>query len=236
MTDAVALVCPSCGACVAEGVRRCSHCDAPIATVRCSVCFTMSTPDAVHCAGCGRELGLEPIPRDGTLPCPDCNEAMSALDCGPGAAHDCGKCGGQFVEIAALRDLLERHSLDPGVARPRTTARIADTPVRYVACPVCRALMNRRNFGGASGVIVDVCAKHGTWFDCGELPRVLAFVEAGGLRYGREREAREHQRLADERAERAAAPSSVSTYASHADLDRHGSSLVGDFLASLFGD
>jgi Zn-finger nucleic acid-binding protein len=41
--------------------------------------------------------------------------------------------------------------------------------------------MNRRNFGGTSGVIVDVCARHGLWFDRGELPRVLAFVERGGL-------------------------------------------------------
>jgi Zn-finger nucleic acid-binding protein len=41
--------------------------------------------------------------------------------------------------------------------------------------------MQRRNFGKTSGVIVDVCAQHGTWFDPGELSRVLAFVEAGGL-------------------------------------------------------
>lgn len=41
--------------------------------------------------------------------------------------------------------------------------------------------MHRKNFGGRSGVIVDVCTSHGTWFDAEELPRVLAFVEAGGL-------------------------------------------------------
>jgi hypothetical protein len=41
--------------------------------------------------------------------------------------------------------------------------------------------MNRKNFGGTSGIIVDVCAKHGTFFDTGELPRVLAFVRRGGL-------------------------------------------------------
>jgi hypothetical protein len=41
--------------------------------------------------------------------------------------------------------------------------------------------MHRKNFGGRSGVIVDVCGAHGIWFDLEELPRVLAFVEAGGL-------------------------------------------------------
>jgi Zn-finger nucleic acid-binding protein len=196
----------------------------------------MSTPEAVHCAGCGRDLGLEPIPRDGTLPCPDCHIAMAALDCGPGAVHDCGRCGGQFVEVAALRDLLERHTLQTGVVRPRTSARAIQAPVRYVACPVCRALMNRRNFGGASAVIVDVCAKHGTWFDRGELPCVLAFVESGGLAHLRERDAEERQRRVQERAASAAGAHLRSSFGSDGEADRVGGSLVGDFLAALFGD
>jgi Zn-finger nucleic acid-binding protein len=196
----------------------------------------MSTPDAVHCAGCGRDLGLEPIPRDGALPCPDCHIAMTVLDCGPGAVHDCGRCGGQFVEVAALRDLLERRTLDAGVVRPRTSASAIQAPVRYVACPVCGALMNRRNFGGASGVIVDVCAKHGTWFDRGELPRVLAFVESGGLAHMREREAEERQRLVRERAASAADAHLRPHFGGEGEADRMGGSLVGDLLAALFGD
>jgi Zn-finger nucleic acid-binding protein len=236
VTDAVALVCPSCGAGVAPGARRCAHCEAPLATVRCGVCFHMSAPDAMHCAGCGRALGLEPIARDGTLPCPDCHTPMSALDCGPGAVLDCGKCGGQFVEVAALRDLLERRTLDAGVVRPPSSARAVAAPVRYVACPVCRALMNRRNFGGASGVIVDVCAKHGTWFDRGELPRVLAFVESGGLARRRELDAQERQRRVQERAASAAVAHQRPSFGSEGEVDRLGGSLVGDLLAALFGD
>jgi hypothetical protein len=41
--------------------------------------------------------------------------------------------------------------------------------------------MNRKTFGGVSGIVVDVCSRHGTFFDSGELPRVLAFVRHGGL-------------------------------------------------------
>jgi Zn-finger nucleic acid-binding protein len=37
------------------------------------------------------------------------------------------------------------------------------------------------NFGKVSGVIVDVCRDHGTWFDGGELTRVVAFAAGGGL-------------------------------------------------------
>jgi Zn-finger nucleic acid-binding protein len=158
---------------------------------------------------------------------------MSVLDCGPGAVHDCGGCGGQFVEVAALRELLERHAIDTGIERPRTSARFAVAPVRYVACPVCRALMNRRNFGGVSGVIVDVCAKHGTWCDRGELPRVLAFVESGGLAHHGEQGRHERQRLASHRAADALQRSSLT---SEADADRRGGSLVADFMAALFGD
>ena len=48
--------------------------------------------------------------------------------------------------------------------------------------------MNRVNFGKVSGVIVDVCKVHGTWFDPGELTRVVAFAAAGGLERTRARE------------------------------------------------
>jgi hypothetical protein len=41
--------------------------------------------------------------------------------------------------------------------------------------------MNRSIFGKASGVIVDVCNAHGTWFDARELTASLAFIESGGL-------------------------------------------------------
>ena len=56
--------------------------------------------------------------------------------------------------------------------------------------------MNRVNFGKVSGVIVDVCKLHGTWFDAGELTRVVAFAAGGGLERTRAREKLEQQRHA----------------------------------------
>jgi hypothetical protein len=56
--------------------------------------------------------------------------------------------------------------------------------------------MSRRNFGGSSRVVVDVCRLHGVWLDPQELERVLSWVRAGGP----ERE----RRLRVERAARAA--------------------------------
>lgn len=149
----------------------------------------MNTPDAPYCSGCGRELGLEPIAGPELLDCPDCVQPLTAFGAGPGALYDCARCGGQLVEHALLRELLERREVC-GVAVPRRPlgAPRSGQPVRYLPCPVCKALMNRHNFGGTSGVIVDICAKHGVWFDAGELPRVLEFVEGGGLARARQRE------------------------------------------------
>ena len=59
--------------------------------------------------------------------------------------------------------------------------------------------MNRVNFGKVSGVIVDVCKLHGTWFDGGELTLVVSFVAAGGLERtrAREREAKQSGQARD---------------------------------------
>jgi Zn-finger nucleic acid-binding protein len=70
--------------------------------------------------------------------------------------------------------------------------------VVYRSCPACTQIMSRRNFARISGIIVDECRNHGTFFDAGELEDVLAFVRSGGLMLARRRETealdRERQR------------------------------------------
>ncbi|MBX3125121.1 MAG: zf-TFIIB domain-containing protein [Polyangiaceae bacterium] len=174
--------CPACGGAVDEQARTCGYCATPIATARCAHCFHMNVPESIHCSGCGRGLGLEPLGKPDSLVCPDCQTPFEAFCGGPGLLHDCSRCGGQFLEHALLRDLIERRQTYGSIA-PRTPPRMnpLEQPVRYIACPSCGQMMNRNNFGGSSGVIVDVCARHGIWFDAGELPRILSFIEAGGL-------------------------------------------------------
>jgi Zn-finger nucleic acid-binding protein len=64
-------------------------------------------------------------------------------------------------------------------------------------------MMNRINFARCSGVIVDVCKGHGTWFDRDELSRIVEFIRGGGLEASRVREKEEIQderrRLSQER-------------------------------------
>lgn len=188
--------CLACGMRQAGEPRACPGCGAPYATVRCAECFHMSPPSAVLCTGCGQTLGLEPLGSPDDLCCPDCRLPFRAFEGAQGRLRDCERCGGQFVEHALLAALLDGRELY-GAAAPRTPPRFnpLDDPVRYLRCPACDTPMARKNFGRTSGVIIDVCNAHGTWFDRGELPRVLTFVEAGGLAEARRREA-------DERAER----------------------------------
>lgn len=53
--------------------------------------------------------------------------------------------------------------------------------------------MNRRNFGGVSGVIIDLCKDHGVWLDNQELNRIVQFIESGGMDRAREVEARDRE-------------------------------------------
>ena len=162
----------------------------------------MNSPTCALCTGCGHELGLAPVGEPDTYSCPDCRVPFQIFRGGPGALHDCERCGGQFVDHALLKDLLEQRELY-GRAAPRPPPRHnpLTSPMRYVPCPLCAEIMLRKNFGRSSGVIVDVCSRDGLWFDRGELPRVLEFVEAGGLELARRRELDEqrdsqrHQRV-----------------------------------------
>jgi len=200
MPEAATFKCSVCGAPAHAGDFSCRYCGAGIATVCCSRCFQMNMAHAHHCSGCGVELGLIVESALQGSQCSDCQRPLEVIAEPAGSLLNCRKCGGQFVEHALLRSLLEPHE-HTGQAFPdapyQRPAKARIERVQYRPCAVCQQRMNRKNFGGASGVIVDVCARHGTWFDAGELPQVLAFVKSGGL--VRER-AREQERLRQARA------------------------------------
>jgi Zn-finger nucleic acid-binding protein len=187
VTEARAYQCPVCGAFAQDGDRTCRHCSTLLATLRCGKCFGLNFPDDLHCRGCGSELGLTPATEsDAGGSCPDCKLPLVAFDAGAdgGTLHVCERCGGQMVSHGLLRALIEqRETLGRAVPLPVALPRSnpLSAPVRYRPCPDCQQLMHRKNFGGTSGIIVDVCSLHGTFFDNGELPRVLAFVRRGGL-------------------------------------------------------
>lgn len=144
----------------------------------------MNAPEHEYCSGCGELLGLEPIALPSGLRCPECELELVAFDGDPGQLYDCSRCGGQLVEHTLLSNLIERRRRFSD-GRSVRSYNPAERKVRYLPCPACSQLMNRRNVGGNSGIIVDYCARHGVWFHPGALPRLLSFVAQGGLADGR---------------------------------------------------
>jgi len=194
----------------------------------------MNVPESGFCSGCGRQLGLEPVGETGSLPCPLCKQLLEIYRDDAGVLLDCGSCGGQFVEHPLLRVMLERHAPVPLPSGSAGLPRRPESRTNYIPCPECAVLMNRKNFGGTSGVVVDVCKKHGTWFDEGELPRVLEFVTAGGLERARERQAEEDARLRHDAAVASARnPMVRSSLSDHGSSFSEGPSLVDVFLHLL---
>jgi Zn-finger nucleic acid-binding protein len=193
--------CPYCGNDCPPMVRICPHCDVRLENVRCQRCFSLQAPGTFACTRCRHALELEPLLDATDAPCPRCHHPLEAAPGALGRAHECPRCGGMFVPREALAEILCSAEIG-GALREGPAGEAfelggwsadAGKPVlldevHYVSCPQCHNAMNRVNFGKVSGVIVDVCKAHGTWFDPGELTRVVAFAAGGGLERTRARE------------------------------------------------
>lgn len=118
---------------------------------------------------------------------------MYSVTIGATAVRECRKCEGLWLDVRSFEKICadrEQQSAVLGAASPAPTHAVHDavSKVSYVPCPECAQLMNRINFARCSGVIVDVCRGHGTWFDRDELSRIVEFIRGGGLEASREKE------------------------------------------------
>lgn len=195
-----ALRCPSCGAPAAEGATSCEHCEAPLATRRCLRCFELCAGTAERCGRCGALLPTEVLAAPPAGSCPDCRLPLVSRAFGAVGYAECARCGGLFLSkhafdvVARDADTRSRVRLEkPGAAAaPLSTVR---SPVRYRPCPVCKKLMNRMNYAGGSGIVIDSCGEHGAFFDHGELTAIVDFLEGGGWERVQKRE---RERLSEE--------------------------------------
>jgi len=197
--EARAVRCPDCGAALNVGARACAHCGSTVATARCSACLGWNLAEAIHCQNCGKPLadGAVRSPVVGALLCPRCDAPLGARTYSDLRVNECDSCGGMFLSPEAVNRVIAQRDVSSGLALelPRHTV-ICETEVHYIRCPECGVFMNRNAFGRVSGVIVDVCRKHGVWFDAGELAEVLRFIEVGGMARARERESQDKAREA----------------------------------------
>jgi Zn-finger nucleic acid-binding protein len=179
----------------------------PRNAVRCSACTALVSAGASFCPNCGDPLAPADAGGPG-MECPACpGHPMAEWRLQPTsrqpqghAVHGCRRCGGVWVDRATLDVMVESASQQgSGDGRAPTVQRrelSMKDKVVYRSCSVCGHTMLRRNFSRISGVIVDECRIHGTFFDAGELEDVLAFVRSGGLLLARRRETEELTREA----------------------------------------
>ena len=122
------------------------------------------------------------------LKCPSCRNALKLVLDEGAPVHACDACKGVWVELVDEKTFLQ---IKPQVFTVDELHRFRkvyqplgkDDPVRLRACPECHELMYRRNWGDHSGVIVDRCQQHGTWYDQGEVEKVREYIEHGGIEF-----------------------------------------------------
>ena len=194
--QAQTLNCPNCGAAISSDSPQCRYCESKLATIACPSCFGMMFIGSKFCQHCGAAPAHAAAADLSILKCPRCKIDMSSVTIGAEAMRECEKCGGLWVEVAAFERICatreEQSAVLGGAASlPPPQGNSDHGRVSYVPCPQCGNLMNRINFARCSGVIVDVCRGHGTWFDRDELSEIIQFIRGGGLELSRQKEKRE---------------------------------------------
>ncbi|NOT31570.1 MAG: hypothetical protein HOP15_14070 [Planctomycetes bacterium] len=204
------LHCSNCGGMLGQGKSTCEYCAAEVKLAdrglgpACPECFATTLAGARHCGACGVRLAPEGILRAlSARSCPRCKKALSECETAAARYVECTSCAGLWLDEALFQRVTEQR--DSGLAplfkgqSGAPPALSMEREVRYLPCPVCGEIMNRRNFAESSGVILDWCRGHGWWFDAHELERAALFVERGGLE--RARAAQHEPRLRELRRE-----------------------------------
>jgi Zn-finger nucleic acid-binding protein len=198
---ATSLNCPNCGAAAGTDDAQCDYCGSVLSVMACPSCFGSMFVGMQFCPTCGARGSRELLEETTRLACPGCRSWMQYVRVGTTQMHECSSCASSWLEAKVFSDLcLNREERGATMtligARSADASLAADRPrgvTRYVPCPQCSKLMNRSNFGHRSGVVIDVCKGHGAWFERGELARVLAFIEDGGLERARQEELEKQQ-------------------------------------------
>jgi Zn-finger nucleic acid-binding protein len=188
------LKCPNCGGEASPESVTCSWCGSTLATVACPRCFASIFVGMKHCPYCGAEAAQAVQARPAQLKCVRCDVSLVEVEVGGVNLSECRHCGGLWVDKSSFQKICEEREEQEAVLGmaspvPAGATEKTDNNLRmYVPCPLCGSLMNRLNFAGCSGVVIDWCKEHGSWFDYQELGQIVNFIRDGGLKKSRERE------------------------------------------------
>ena len=202
--------CSSCSAPRTKGTLSCQHCGADytlneqdLHTI-CPSCMTRVSDRARFCHHCG--VPVTPGGNTGNLTphsCPCCGHRHKLNDRTlgepPVTILECTRCAGLWLSRKVFEMLADRardqtlseQLLQVEAADPPADGRTTEGAAFYRRCPQCRKPMHRANFGRKSGILIDICKKHGLWFDVQELDAILRWVKRGGESRARTRQEQE---------------------------------------------
>lgn len=159
----------------------------------CPSCFGAVAVGMRHCPHCGAEVLDSKSEQKASLKCPRCECNLDVQIVGKYPLHVCKQCGGLWVKKESFQNICTREEEQEAVLSFRFDSmeplpgQVRKSRRAYAPCPECQKLMNHRNFSG-SGIVLDWCRDHGSWFDKAELQHIIMFIREGGLRKARERE------------------------------------------------
>jgi Zn-finger nucleic acid-binding protein len=113
-----------------------------------------------------------------SLECPDCGIHLYAARKEGFRIDACGRCRGAWLDRSTSERAIDERSLVPAMLADVAASGVdpADgSPPSRRLCPDCRAPLITSRIADA-GVVVDVCATHGTWFDPGEMRAVITAI------------------------------------------------------------
>lgn len=164
-------------------MHRCKSCSAPLSGIFCDYCGSRNNVDL----SAYKPMNVRP---GQVRNCPVCHTRMQTIDVGkkiPFLIERCESCFGLFFDKEELEMMIELSVKGSRNVNIKVLQELTENPrfvdvVVYRRCPVCLKQMNRKNYAGRSGVIMDECAEHGIWLDPGELRQIMEWIKAGGLK------------------------------------------------------
>ncbi len=196
--DAEVVNCSNCGGPREANSKQCTFCSSDFTlheqdmNTICPECFARVSDKAKFCHHCGDRLLVESLAVEKTKQnCPVCGESqkLSGRQLGKfnASCSECQSCAGLWVGNETVKFITSR--VEKNAAQTKTELDTLMIPSQqpakqlgpmYRKCPDCQELMSRRTFGRASGIVIDICKNHGTWFDADELRQVVEYVQKGG--------------------------------------------------------
>jgi Zn-finger nucleic acid-binding protein len=165
--------------------KNCSACSAPLGIhdLACKYCLTKADIDIK-----GVHHHTKQKPETHRL-CPNCKINMDTINLhleGDFLIEQCSQCFSLFFDPGELEFILNQTVNKPEVVNHLKLNQLIeqhydqDHSISYKPCPSCGEIMNRKNYGARSGVVIDYCSQHGVFLDSGELMRLCQWAKAGG--------------------------------------------------------